>query len=118
MRARPFAGSVALCMAAAASAHAFLDQADPKVGSTVQAAPKEVQLRFSEALEGAFSAIQVLDANGQPVTTARARVDGGNPQHLRLAVPPLRPGPYVVKWRVVSVDTHATEGHYTFTVRP
>lgn len=118
MRARLFAGFAALCIASAAHAHAFLDQADPKVGAVVQAAPAEVRLQFDEALEGAFSSIQVLDANGQPVDAARARVDREKPQVLRLALPRLAPGSYVVKWRAVSVDTHATQGHYAFTVRP
>lgn len=118
MRARLFAGVAVLCVASAAQAHAFLERADPKVGSVVQAAPAEVQLRFDEALEGAFSSIQVLDANGKPVDAAHARVDREKPQVLRLALPRLAPGSYVVKWRAVSVDTHATEGHYAFTVRP
>lgn len=118
MQARLFAGIAALCVASAAHAHAFLEQADPKVGSVVQAAPAEVRLRFDEALEGAFSSIQVLDANGRPVDAARAQVDRAKPQVLRLALPHLAPGSYVVKWRAVSVDTHASEGRYAFTVRP
>jgi len=30
----------------------------------------------------------------------------------------LPPGPYVVMWRVLSVDTHVTTGHYIFTYAP
>ena len=40
---------------AAAFAHAFLDHAVPAVGGTVTAAPKEVQIFYTQALEPAFS---------------------------------------------------------------
>jgi hypothetical protein len=36
---------------------------------------------------------------------------------LRLALPPLAPGEYTVRWAVVSVDTHPTEGTFTFSVK-
>lgn len=117
MRARLPVAFGALCIAATAHAHAFLDQAQPKVGSVVPAAPAEVRLQFSEALEPAFSSIRVLDANGRPVA-AGAQVDREHPEVLRLALPQLAPGAYVVHWRAVSVDTHASDGRYVFTVRP
>lgn len=112
------AASAALCVAGSAHAHPSLDQAEPKVGSIVHAAPAEVRLRFNEALEPAFSSIRVLDGDGKPVVAARAQVEGEGHDVLRLALPPLRPGGYVVQWRAVSVDTHATEGRYQFTLRP
>jgi methionine-rich copper-binding protein CopC len=31
---------------------------------------------------------------------------------------PLAPGQYNVRWRVLSVDTHKTEGSFGFEVRP
>jgi methionine-rich copper-binding protein CopC len=31
-------------------------------------------------------------------------------------VPQLAPGRYQVKWRVLSVDTHVSEGDYSFDV--
>jgi methionine-rich copper-binding protein CopC len=33
-----------------------------------------------------------------------------------VSVPQLAPGRYQVKWRVLSVDTHVTEGDYSFDV--
>ena len=35
---------------------------------------------------------------------------------LQVPLKPLRPGTYRVKWRVLSVDTHVTEGDFTFRV--
>jgi methionine-rich copper-binding protein CopC len=99
----------------AAHAHAFLDHAEPRVGSTVSAAPKEVALFFSQNLEPAFSTIEVSDASG-------ARVDQGKPKvsatTMRVGVKPLPPGTYRVRWQVLSVDTHTTEGSFTFQVGP
>jgi methionine-rich copper-binding protein CopC len=52
-------------------------------------------------------------------------VDGKDPQVdrtdrtvLKLSLPPLEPGLYRVIWRVLSIDTHVTEGDYTFRVAP
>jgi len=99
--------------AAAAQAHAFLDHASPLVGSTVQTAPHEVTLSFTQNLEPAFSSVQVTDAKG-------ARVDAGQPQisgnTMRIALKPIGPGSYKVHWHVLSVDTHKTEGSFSFHV--
>jgi hypothetical protein len=35
---------------------------------------------------------------------------------LQVPLKPLGPGTYRVKWRVLSVDTHVTEGDFTFRV--
>jgi methionine-rich copper-binding protein CopC len=99
-------------------AHAFLDHAVPGVGSTVQESPKEVKAWFTEALEPAFSSIKVEDASGRAVAAADKGVDAADRTLLRLALPPLPPGRYRVVWRVVSVDSHATAGDFTFDVAP
>ena len=51
--------------AGAAWAHAELKQASPAVDGTVQTAPTEVMLKFSERLEPAFTAVIVRNAVGQ-----------------------------------------------------
>ena len=35
---------------------------------------------------------------------------------LRVSLPPLHPGMYRVVWRVLSVDSHVTEGQFAFRV--
>lgn len=99
-----------------AAAHAFLDRATPAVGSTVHASPATVRLAFSEALEPAFSRVHVEDAAGKAVDAGDGRVDAADRTMLAVDVPPLPPGTYRVRWRVVSIDTHVTEGDYTFTI--
>jgi methionine-rich copper-binding protein CopC len=110
---------VALCVASAlAHAHAFLDHAAPAVGSTVRAPPAQVKLWFNQALEPAFSTVRVVDKSNQRVDRADAKVDPGNATVLQISLPPLAPGRYRVVWRVLSVDTHVTEGDFTFDVAP
>jgi copper resistance protein C len=111
----PFA--VAACMASApAAAHAFLDHALPAVGSTVHEAPHAIRLWFTEQLEPAFSSVRVLDKSGKEVDAGDSHVDAADPMVLAASVPALAPGTYRVVWRVVSIDTHVTEGDFTFDI--
>jgi copper resistance protein C len=103
---------------APALSHAFLDQAAPLVGGTVPASPKEIRLTFTEAIEQRFSGIDLTTGDGRTVATGAAAVDPANDKQLVLALPPLAPGRYRVRWHVVSVDTHRTEGEYSFSVEP
>ena len=110
--------AVLLVGAAGAWAHAFLDRADPPVGSTVRTPPAQVQIWFTEGLEAAFSKIQVVDQSGQQVDKKDSQVDPANPVLLRISLPSLPRGRYKVIWRVLSVDTHITEGDFSFQVAP
>ena len=96
----------------AAHAHAFLDHANPRVGSTVRTPPQEVTLWFTQKLEPAFSSARVTDGSGARVDQG-ARAEG---MQLHVSVKPLPPGTYRVRWKVLSVDTHTTEGSFTFRV--
>jgi methionine-rich copper-binding protein CopC len=98
------------------SAHAFLDHADPRVGSTIKTPPAQVRLWFTQQLEPAFSTMRVLDAAGKQVDKQDVKVDASKPDLLTVSVPSLGPGTYKVVWRVLSVDTHVTEGDFTFTI--
>jgi methionine-rich copper-binding protein CopC len=100
-------------LAAAAHAHAFLDHASPLVGGTVATAPREVTLWFTQSLEPAFSRAEVTDANGARVDQGNAQVSGST---MRVGLKPLGAGTYRVRWHVLSVDTHTTQGSFTFHV--
>ncbi len=102
----------------AAHAHAFLDHADPRVGNTVKSSPRMVSLWFTQNLEGAFSTIEVLNSAGARMEAGRAAVDPSDRKLLRVPVKALPAGAYTVKWHVLSVDTHTTEGSFTFHVNP
>jgi copper resistance protein C len=108
--------AVACIASAPAVAHAFLDHAQPAVGSTVHESPKQVRLWFTEPLEPAFCRVRVVDASGKDVDAGDSHVDASNASILAATVHALPPGTYRVVWRVVSVDTHVTEGDYTFDI--
>jgi len=103
-----------LLLPRAGDAHAFLDHADPRVGSTVPSSPAAVTLTFTEGVEPAFSKIEVTDFDGKAVAVGALENPGET--SLRVSIPTLEAGTYRVKWRVVSVDTHETEGSFTFSI--
>lgn len=107
-----------LAALAHARAHAFLDHADPAVGGAVKQTPAEVRLWYTQGLEPDFSRVRVLDAAGKEVDKKDARLDAKNNHLLLVSLPALGAGVYKVVWRVVSVDTHPTEGSFTFRVEP
>src|SRR5206468_1883465 len=80
--------------------------------------PAQVGLWFTGALEPAYSRVQVLDAAGHRRDLGDDAVDPANRALLRVSVPALPPGPYRVVWRVLSVDSHLTEGEFSFRVIP
>jgi methionine-rich copper-binding protein CopC len=98
---------------ATACAHAFLDRASPLVGSTVATAPREVTLSFTQSLEPSFSSVQVTDAKGTRVDQGKAQISGST---MRVGLKALSPGTYKVHWRALSVDTHTTQGSFSFHV--
>ena len=118
VRASALALAILLWGVAGAGAHAFLDHADPRVGRTVKTPPANVRIWFTEGLEPAFSAAQVLNGAGQRMDKADSQVDSSDRTLLRVSLPPLAPGTYKVIWRVLSIDGHVTEGDFTFRVAP
>ena len=96
-----------------ASAHAFLDHAEPRVGNKVATAPREVRLWFTQKLEPAFSSITVTNPAGQRVDTGKTRVSGNQ---MSVSLRSGGAGTFRVNWRVLSVDTHTTDGNFTFQV--
>ena len=100
-----------------ALAHAFLERASPAVGSEVHGSPAVLTLTFTEPVEAAFSSVAVTDAAGNRMDKG-APTGGGDKHVLVVPLKPLPPGAYAIEWRVTSVDTHRTQGHFTFSVAP
>ncbi len=116
MRRTTFVGLIPLLLllvAGEATAHAFLDRAEPRVGNTVATTPREVTLWFTQKLEAAFSTVTVTNAAGQRVDTGKPRVSGNQ---MTVSLRSGGAGTYHVTWRVLSVDAHTTDGSFTFQV--
>ncbi len=112
------AAAAALALPAAAWAHAALLHTVPEASRTVDGAPPEVRLTYSEPIEPRFAIVSVTDAAGRQVTAGEPRRAAGSPQTL---VTPLRRAPegwYLVFWRVISADGHPVRGAFTFAVGP
>jgi methionine-rich copper-binding protein CopC len=108
---------LAACAAAThAEAHAHLRSAVPAQGSTVSAPPTALSLVFSEGLEPRFSSVVVTDSSGARVDKNDLQTAPGDAKTVTIDVQPLKPGTYHVSWHAVSVDTHKTQGSYSFTV--
>jgi methionine-rich copper-binding protein CopC len=101
-----------------ALAHAYLSRAVPAVGSTVATSPTEVDCSFTEDLEPSFSALEVQDASGKRVDSGNMHIAPHNAKEMIIGVGHLGSGIYKVIWHAVSVDTHHTQGSFTFTVGP
>ena len=109
---------VLLLPAARINAHGFLEHSDPSVGSKVHFAPVAVRIWFTEAIEPRLSSIQVFDATGKQVDKKDTHSDPSNRSLLQVSLPRLGPGSYKVIWRIVSVDTHRTNGDFRFEILP
>ncbi len=107
---------ILLAESARLEAHAFLKDAEPRVGSTVQSSPSEVRIRFTENIEPVVSSIQVFEASGKEVDKRDLHLDRTDHAVLHVSLPQLGAGTYKVVWRVVSVDTHVTSGNFTFRI--
>ncbi|MGH7780187.1 MAG: copper resistance CopC family protein [Candidatus Binataceae bacterium] len=107
---------ILLAAAAIARAHSFPEEESPSAGQTLSAPPAEVSIKFDAPIEHLFAKIEVDGADGKnyavgdPIVSADAR-------NLAIKVGALAPGVYTVKWAVVCIDTHHTNGSYIFKVK-
>lgn len=99
-------------------AHAVLADAVPAPGARLGRPPGRVRLRFSERLEPAFARLAVHDATGRRIDRGDTAVVPGDRRGLAVSLPPLGPGQYTVRYRVLSVDGHVVEAAYTFSIDP
>jgi copper transport protein len=97
-------------------AHANLLRSDPPGNASLDQAPAEIRLWFSEALEPEFSSISLRDSQGQLVNTPPSIVDAGDPAQMVMQPGELPEGLYTVTWRVLSTDGHSTEGSFAFGI--
>ena len=101
----------------AAPAHSLLVRSEPGRSATVTRAPERVRLWFSERIEPAYARLSVWSEAGTQVDAGDAAVDSNDPALLSVSTPPLGPGRYTARFRVLSVDGHVVESSFTFTVK-
>jgi copper transport protein len=110
--------AAALALPAAAWAHAALLRTVPEASRTINTAPPEVRLTYSEPIEPRFAIVSVTDAAGRQVTSGPPAGAPGSPQTLVTPLERVPEGWYLVFWRVISADGHPVRGAFTFAVGP
>lgn len=106
-----------LAITGQAFAHAHLATSVPADKSAV-AAPSELDLTFTEALNLKFSGISVTGPDKQAVKLGTGALMDGDKMLMVPVNGTLTPGTYTVEWHALSVDGHKTNGTYAFTVKP
>lgn len=96
-------------------AHSFPESEAPAAGQTVNEPPSEVRIKYDAPIEKLFAQLAVIDSSGQNLAQGAPTVSDDG-YSLTVKLPRLKPGNYLVKWRVVGIDTHHTEGSYPFSV--
>ncbi len=126
-------------------AHSKVKKSSPKDGEIVKIMPKMIKLEFDEALVTRFSTFKVykletkskdsekLEAEAEALAAKltmkkddkKARADTGfigeADETTKVTVnlkTALKPGVYVVMWRLLGADTHTVSGNLWFQYRP
>jgi methionine-rich copper-binding protein CopC len=107
--------SVLAVSTALVSAHSFPESEAPAAGQTLNEPPTEVRIKYDAPIEKLFAQLAVLDSSGQNLAQGTPIVSDDG-YILTVKLPRLKPGNYLVKWRVVGIDTHHTEGSFSFSV--
>jgi copper transport protein len=112
------AAAASLVLPAVAWAHAALLQTTPVASRIVNRPPKQVLLRYSEAVEPRFAIVSLTNAAGDKETAGAPSRSPANADTLVVPLKKLAEGWYLVYWRVISVDGHPVRGAFTFAVGP
>lgn len=104
-----------LALPALVYAHADLVSVVPEPGATLDAAPAEIRLTFSEPV-GAGSSVVLLAEGFETVEGVSAAPVDDDARVLVAPLPALAEGEYTVQWTAVSADGHEISGSYGFSI--
>jgi len=107
--------AIAMSIACVASAHSFPESETPSAGQKVSSPPAEVTINFDAPIEKLFAKLEVTGADGRDEAAGAPQISDDG-RHMSVKIASLKPGDYTVKWAVVGIDTHHTEGSYTFSI--
>ena len=107
-----------LAWPAALLAHAIVLESFPAHDAALARAPDHVLLRFNVQIEKRLTRVTLTGGDGAALPVAVATHGPQAEAADRLVIPlrPLGPGTYVLRYRVLAVDGHITEGALRFTV--
>ena len=96
-------------------AHARLQKSEPAAGASLAAAPKQIQLWFSEKLDPSVSKIEVSGPSGK-VELGPAHTMGDKSLMAAIGTK-LADGAYTVSWQTSGDDGHMVKGAFKFMVK-
>ena len=103
--------------------HAQLIKANPCDKAELKESPTRIELWFNELLDENFNSVEVIPAaelsaeKHSNFAKGKPKVDAVDRTHLTVPVAELKPGKYVIQYRVLSRDGHTAPGRITFQVR-
>jgi methionine-rich copper-binding protein CopC len=98
-----------------AFAHSFPEEQHPAAGEKLGSSPNEIRIKFDAPIEKLFAKLQVVDSSGKDYAVGAPQISSDGIE-LTEKVEAMKPGEYTVRWAVVCIDTHHTEGSYSFTI--
>ncbi|WP_461067414.1 copper resistance CopC/CopD family protein [Streptomyces pseudoechinosporeus] len=102
--------------ATTASAHSSVRDTDPREGTVLKTAPKQVTMTFTESVGISDDSIRVLSPDNRRMNAGPAEhVGRSDTVRVRLQ-DDLPDGTFTVAWRVVSADSHPISGAFTFSI--
>jgi methionine-rich copper-binding protein CopC len=101
-----------------AGAHAVVIESSPKDKEALVIAPREAVLRFNSKVEKSLARFSLSTSNGRiiPLPGPIKKYNDQAPDRLVVPLPNLKPGGYLLRYKVLSIDGHATIGVIRFSV--
>ncbi|MEV0219320.1 copper resistance protein CopC [Streptomyces sp. NPDC050704] len=100
-----------------AAAHSAVRDTDPREGTVLKSAPKQVTMTFTESVGISDDSLRVLSPDNLRVNEGDTAHVAGRSDTARVRLgDDLPDGTYTVAWRVVSADSHPIAGAFTFSI--
>ncbi len=107
----------ALVMPTLGFSHAIMVKSQPVADTTIPEAPKQIDVWFNDKVGSEYKALAVINSAGKRVDNKDIIQETFDQSHLYITVPDLPPDTYIVRYRVVSLDTHIVTGKFKFIVK-
>ena len=99
--------------------HLGLSRSTPSDGAHLAAAPREIRLTFTEAVEAAVARLRLIGPSGSEIPLSALRQPDDSGQLLVANVRGrLEGGVYRIEWQVVGKDGHPVRGTIRYVVAP
>ena len=99
-----------------AMAHASLLRSSPSQDMVLAHGPGTLQLWFSESIDLPNRPLIVYAPDGKVLATGKPEVAADDSSEMVATLRTSAPGSYLVRWKVISADTHPVSGSFTFSV--